>query len=284
MRIRIVEIDFARHRAWLDAVESDENRGLMQLDAVLALARTRGLTDIRIRNRVGESHMIRRALIEVVGRHGAILTREKSPSNDPATNGLTSTPDSSGGIEYSLRFDDLKQTVERMGTAVVMVGLAANLDDVARNQLRFFAYELAVNSVEHGRFSSRPEIRLDVAVGDRIMELVYRDNAEPFVTDEHTALDLADKIANSEKRGFGLYILNQMGKSFNYERKDGWNTTTLTARLDKQSTQSSDRRSDMDGITVEVVPCNLRVTAILKPAGSIDSSTAQVFSRETRGS
>jgi anti-anti-sigma factor len=163
-----------------------------------------------------------------------------------------------------------------MGTAVVMVGLAANLDDVARNQLRFFAYELAVNSVEHGRFSSRPEIRLDVAVGDRIMELVYRDNAEPFVTDEHTALDLADKIANSEKRGFGLYILNQMGKSFNYERKDGWNTTTLTARLDKQSTQSSDRRSDMDGITVEVVPCNLRVTAILKPAGSIDSSTAQV--------
>jgi anti-anti-sigma factor len=275
MRIRIAEIDFALNQVWLDVCDGEESRDFTRLDLALTLARDRGFTDIRIHHRVGESHLMRRTLSEIARRHRVQITREKRWQDEPATNGVTSIAAAGDEVLYSMRFDDLDQAVERIGTAVMMIGIASGLDYIARNRLRFCAYELAVNAVEHGVFKDPPQIRIGLHVCTDTVEIAFRDNAAPFATDEQHTLDLTNKIARGEKRGLGLYILKQMGKSMSYVRAGRWNVTTMTTSP-ARSSSSSDRRHRMDSISIEMVACELPSTAVLKPVGSIDSSTAQV--------
>lgn len=282
MRIRIAEINFAFNRVWLEVVDGDDGGGITRLDALLAIARARGLADVRVHHRVGRSHLMRRALNEVVDRHAAMLTRDHGWSDSPTPNSLSSIATTGSTLMYSMRFDDLDHVVERIGTAVLMIGAAADLDDIACNRLRFCVHELAVNTFEHGTFDAPPQIRVGIQVYEDVVKLAYRDNAAPFVTNDPTSLDVAGKIERGERRGLGLYILNQMGKSMSYVRAGQWNVTTLTASLNRIST-SSNRRHSMDGISIEVVPCKLPSTVILKPMGSIDSSTAQVVQTHLDG-
>jgi anti-anti-sigma factor len=181
-------------------------------------------------------------------------------------------------VVYRVRLDDFSLALDRVTAVVALIGAAGGLDEGARTRLRFCLYELTVNTVEHGVFAGTPAwIDIAVRISSNAIEVTYRDTAEPFATDAPAFVDVGRKIASGDKRGLGLFILNGMSLAFAYERTLDWNVTTITLENAPAGATHDERKSPMDGITVEMAPCDLEGTAILRPIGSVDSTTARVL-------
>jgi len=281
--IRIDRLDFTR-RAILLSVDSRRHPSALEhMDELLELCRSRGFTRIAVafsaRDR-GE----RKLLDYLLARHGAVAERRRSSAaskGGAAWSCAERVDEGAANIEYNLRIRDMATAFDRATTAAILIGCAADIDPSTRGHLRLAMYELAVNSVEHGEFDeAAPELRIAVRVTAQNVWLHYMDNGALFVTGKHVHMDVAAKIAQNDKRGLGLYILNKLADAIDYKRMQEWNVTTLNFLMKETPTTRSYRRPVMDGITMEVKPCKIPGTVVVKPVGSIDSTTTQVVEQQ----
>ena len=282
MRVRIVHIDFLSGEITLELHPTLVGKALDQLDTFLDTCRSRGLDHPRLRCRPGMSNLQMLMLRELCRRHNALLDPEVEPaparSEHMSSSGPKDGAEPPGPLQYQVRLQGLDEAATRMTTAAILVGLSAELDETSRGHLRLFAYELVVNSVEHGGFGeATPDIRMDITMTEKGITVSYRDNANIFMTGSHLHLDVDRKIEEGDKRGLGLFIINRLARTFDYRRLGEWNVTTLTMNACHDDTHGTQRRPDMQGITVEVIPCDLPGAVILKPAGSVDSTSTQLL-------
>jgi len=284
MRVRIIHIDFIRGEIAIELNPAIAGEALKSLDGFLHVCRERGLEHMRVCCRLGMSNLQMLLLRELCQRHKAQL--ELAPDHVDKITGperLTSTSSHAGdkwpgALEYQFRAQTLADVVGRVATTTILIGLATALDETSRGHLRLFAYELAMNCVEHGSFGeATPDIRMDITMTDTGITVSYRDNANIFMTGNHLHLDVDRKIAEGDKRGLGLFIMNRLARTFDYRRLGEWNVTTLTMNAGHDDAHEPQRRHDMQVVTVEVIPCELPGAVILKPTGSIDSTSTQLM-------
>jgi anti-anti-sigma factor len=178
------------------------------------------------------------------------------------------------GPVYQACFETLENVVGRAATFMTLVRLAAEMDPALVGRLRFAVHELVTNAVDHATFEANPRIELSVAANNARVLIVYRDNARSFPTTSPPEVDIARKIARGERRGLGLFILNRMAQELHHRRDGAWNESTVSFF----ATHSSQPRSSvMDEFKLEQVPCQLPNTVVLRPIGSIESSSVHVL-------
>jgi anti-sigma B factor antagonist len=176
--------------------------------------------------------------------------------------------------EHGFVFTDLDTVVDDLTSAVLIVGIAVSLDQRALSHLRLCLYELAANTVEHAEFQgAQPEIRVGIAADKNRIEVDYSDNAAEFSTIREERIDIGERIRGKHKRGLGLYLLGRMTTGLKYERDAGRNRTTFAINRTKRFVHELYRRLEMNELAITVDHADSEDVAVLKPAGSINSST-----------
>lgn len=182
--------------------------------------------------------------------------------------------DSGNSLEYEFVCGNMATVLEDLTTTVLVVGYSVPLDEESLSRLRLCLYELGANTVEHGRFDHmRPQVRVSLVVGEDCIVARYSDNASAFSTLKGKSLDIAEKISRRARRGLGLCLLHNMTDGLSYERDSSWNRTRFIIHRKKDASCHLNRRTDMNEIKITVSPTDCRETVVVKPAGSINSST-----------
>jgi anti-anti-sigma factor len=255
--IRIVDVDFDAKSARIERSPDGIGDG-DRLERVLRACRDCGLTPI-----IG------------VGGASCVVRQKETP-----TWRCCDVPGEGNGVEYHIRMECVPGVVERMRTAIILIGESCEMDDMTRKRLRFCVYELASNTIEHGiAGGARPEIRLTLRLEKAAIRVIYRDNGHPFATDNPGAIDVMTKVARGDRRGLGLFLLQRLSR-VEYRRTRNWNTTVLTLELRRPVETYEERRTSVEDLTIEIIPCRIEGTAVLKPVGSIDSSTTQILEKQ----
>lgn len=136
--------------------------------------------------------------------------------------------DQNTSVEYVIRFSDFQTALDQINNFVLLIGASIPLDEKCLTHLQFCLYELVANTVEHASFkTSTPEIQVELFTGSDYVEVVYRDNSEPFRTSDPMSIDIHHKIKEGEKRGLGLFLLHQITTELKHDRIDKWNHTTF---------------------------------------------------------
>jgi anti-sigma B factor antagonist len=177
-------------------------------------------------------------------------------------------------VEYEFFCADMAAALENLTVAVLLAGYSIPLDENSLSRLRLCLYELGANTVEHGVFyGAGPEIRVSLVIGEDCIVAKFCDNAACFSTLRGKRVDVAEKISHRSKRGLGLFLLNRMTDGLSYERDASWNRTMLIIHRDKDASCHLNRRTDMNELKITVTPTDCRDTVVVKPAGSINSTT-----------
>ncbi len=177
-------------------------------------------------------------------------------------------------MEYEFACWELSTVLDDLTTAVLIVGYSVPLDESCLSRLRLCLYELGANTLEHGRFvDASPEIRVTLAVGEDCIIAKYSDTAHPFSTLSSQHIDIAERIRRKNKRGLGLCLLNKITEGLSYERRSEWNHTSFIIDRIKNAPHDPNRRNDMNELSISVTNTDCQDTVVLRPAGSINSST-----------
>jgi len=176
---------------------------------------------------------------------------------------------------YVIRLRDMDTALANVTRAVALLGACTGCGAQAPPLLRLACYELAANTVEHGQFDVEAEIRIGLRMGVGGVHLSYRDNSKAFSTEGKGGVNVGDKIARGERRGLGLFMLGQIAGSFEYERVEGWNVTTLFIPV--KEPDENQRRKMMSAINIMITPCSAERTVVLRPVGVIDSATSNTL-------
>jgi|GEM_PF-1990887 len=226
--------------------------------------------------------------------HGLIVQNIARRYHAHTVTRSTCAPDVSRSRNYMFEYADTPAGTQRQfhmefcgsvaspayaGASASLAAIASGIPRISSAHLALCTYELAVNSVEHGQLASGVRIRADIRVSGERISLVYRDDGVAFSTLRDGDLDLQRKIERGERRGLGLYLLRGLAGSLDYSRDGNWNVTTLSLRRNTgdKSNQIPNERNTMTQISVEVIPCDVPGTVVVKPAGSIDSSTTSIL-------
>ena len=198
-----------------------------------------------------------------------------SPIAAPGRIGCTGRRREGGeSVEYRFVFANLSTVLDDLTSAVLLAGFALPLDDGTLARLRLCLYELAANTVEHGEFGGEPpEIRVSLVAERTRIAVEYKDNAAAFSTVHAGSIDIGEQIKGRSKRGLGLILLGRMASALRYERNTVWNHTSFAITRTKQFVSDLHRRLEMNELAITVTRTESRDTVVLKPAGSINSST-----------
>jgi anti-anti-sigma factor len=186
---------------------------------------------------------------------------------------LGSAGDAPGPV-FEACFESVVDLIPRCATFVALVQHLAGIDSRTAGRLRFVVTELCANAVDHAVFIDTMRIELAIVVSSSHTLFVYRDNAEPFVPNQPREIDVAAKIARGDRRGLGLFMLNRVAQ-VRHRRHGKWNETTVLLAIDR--TPSQPRSSVMDEFKLDQIPCQLPDTVVLKPIGSIDSTSVHML-------
>ncbi len=216
----------------------------------------------------------------------SILSREKrrdakAPRSGPTTFRFreieqANSTDPPSQIEYEVNFSNLETVLADICVFVRVVGYALDLDNGMISRMLLCAYELAVNTIEHGSFTTDPPtVSLTISSDDTSITMHYKDNCVPFLIKRQYGLDIEEKIVSKSKRGLGLFILSRLSANLDYKRVGDWNVTKLKIRKEDTGALDPKRRQAMSKFSVRLAPCELDNAMILKPVGSVDSASAQ---------
>ncbi len=186
--------------------------------------------------------------------------------------------DSGKHIEYRICCTEPNNTLEQLTTAVLLLGASVPLDEASLSYLRLCLYELAANSLEHGEFQGkRPVVSVSLSFGDTDIDVTYTDNAAPFSTAVKKSINVGDKIRQRSKRGLGLFLLQEIATELDYKRVRNENSTRF--KIERKDGHGYDltRRAEMNTLSIDIVPTNSDETVIVKPTGSINSTTVPKF-------
>ena len=242
MWLRVADIDFDAPRVHLEVSPDDTDDCFVRLDAFVTRCAAEGFPDVQLHCRKGTS---RRNVDRL--RDFAAMKRLAPPSGRPPVPGggaarrcprlPSQLADATGeGHRYQLQIRGTEHAIDYLNSAVALIGTSLDLDPRCLLQLRLCVYELAVNTVEHGRFTHDLReicLQLEFAV-DRVY-VSYCDNAESFPTTSQQQGGLVETLINtSKKRGIGLFMLNRLSSDFEYRRDGDWNVSTFSLDVDRE--------------------------------------------------
>jgi anti-sigma regulatory factor (Ser/Thr protein kinase) len=131
-------------------------------------------------------------------------------------------------VEYAIRLSDFQSAMDRINSVLLILGSSIPLDEKCLTHLEFCVHELVANSVEHGVFTTHtPAIEIAFVVRRDTVDVLYRDNAEPFRPSSRLEVDIPGEIRDGKKRGLGIYLIHQLTEELKHEREDEWNNTTF---------------------------------------------------------
>jgi len=137
--------------------------------------------------------------------------------------------------EHTIRFFDLPTAVDHINDLVLLTGSSIPLDRRCLDHLQLCLYELIANTVEHALFKvDSPEIQIRLLTHSDSVHVSYRDNAESFQSIFVPHQFIHHRIKAGEKRGLGLFLLQQFCETFDHERDDDWNITTFCLKRNIQ--------------------------------------------------
>jgi anti-sigma B factor antagonist len=181
-----------------------------------------------------------------------------------------------GRVNYGITFRNMKTVLAEVTQFVLLIGNSVPLGERALSHLRLCLYELAVNSVEHGHFTTKaPMITVRIGITGDMVVTTYGDNALPFQTTGTPDVDIEQQIRGGIRRGLGLFMVRRLTSDLKFTRIRRWNRTTFTVAY-AHATQISDRRSRMEEFSVQITP-DSRGFLIIQPKGSIDVSSTHVL-------
>jgi len=249
MWLRVADIDFDARCVHVEVSPDDTDDCFVRLDAFVTRCAREGFPDAQLHYRKGTS---RRNVSRL--RDFAAMKRLAPPSGrSPVPGGGVAHPfpclpsqlaDATGdGHRYQLRIRGTEHAVDYADSAVALIGTSLDLDARSMLQLRLCVYELAANTVEHGRFThAAKEICLQLEFsGDRVY-VSYCDNAESFPTTSRQQGGLVETLINtSRKRGIGLFMLNRLSSDFEYRRDGDWNVSTFSLDVNQEHASIHER-------------------------------------------
>lgn len=289
MKFMITHIDFDSRCVYIEVGPQHTGKSLDTLVGLLAECRTHGFDDTRVHCETGMTNLQMVVINEMCEKYGAQIVTGDLPVHElDGRNHLWTCSDPAAmedpdmPARYCMEFLDMDNVSDRIGAAMMLIGSASRVDPTTTRHMRLCGYELATNTVEHGSSTREKEISVTVDIFPTEIGIRYSDTADPFVTMDGRKINVGEKIKRGEKRGLGLFILNKLAKSMTYERLDDTNVTELL--LASRTTSSyPNRRRTMDGISVEMIPCDIEHTVIMKPIGSIDSTTTRILDSQISG-
>jgi len=281
MHLLVRSIDFVDKTVTIEGDRPFDVSGFERLARFLGCCSDLGFSKVELRHGVGLSPAFSDMLEKIektkrlpkitLVREGEDTPPTAAPDRPGCTGGRRGDEES---VEYRFVFANLSTVLDDLTSAVLLAGLALPLDDRTLARLRLCLYELAANTVEHGEFGGEPpEIRVRIVAEKSRIAVEYEDNAGAFPTAHSESIDIGERIKGRSKRGLGLILLDRMATSLRYERKTVWNHTRFTITRTNQVVCDLHRRLDMNELAITVTRTESRDTVVLKPAGSINSST-----------
>ena len=227
MRIRIVNIDFAKSATTIEVTPGHPEATGIQLRSFVSRCRALGLKKIRLYYHPDTPK-------GAVSRLQQICSGEKihPPEPTPAEFELIAaarsgriprtylSTDESYLSEYQVSFHNFDTVINDLTTTVMLINDAADLDPRSHFKLRLSIYELVVNTVSAS----------------------YADNATVFMADITSAVDIVEEqIKSISKRGLGLFLLNNVCENWKYVREGDWNITTFSLEISRDTTPATER-------------------------------------------
>ena len=249
MRIRIVDIDFAKSAAAVEVAPGRRGGPLEHVRAFVSRCKALGLNIVQV-------YYDGQTPPRMVTQLQSLCTTEQLPPPQstpaelkPASSppGLPPNPHAKSRkkvfTEYTMSFGDMDTVIGDLTTTVMLIGEAADIDPRNQFMLRLCIYELIVNTVEHGTFDvDLPEVSVTMRFTDDSIIVSYADNATVFIADGASAVDMVEEqIKSSSKRGLGLYLLNNICSEWKSERAGDWNVTTFSLEIKRDKTPVSER-------------------------------------------
>jgi len=244
MCLRIVDINFEASRVYLEVAPDKSDGCFVQLDAFASRCHLEGLDDVRLLYRRGTSKRDIIRLVDFASMKQLVPPVPLAKKNDGNNNELScfsskwshSRNAKHYRVEYQIKFEGCDRTVERLNTAIALIGISEHLDPRSTLQLRLCVYELTTNTVDHGTFpTGAPTICLVVLVENERVSVTYRDNAVVFLTMGHIDVNpIQEQINSHSKRGLGLYMLNKLCPDFDYEWTGEWNVSTFSFKISRE--------------------------------------------------
>ena len=123
--------------------------------------------------------------------------------------------------------------VSRMAAAIEAFCEEAALPPAAAHALALALDELATNTIGYGYAEgARGTLALSLAVEPGRATAELRDDARPFDPTRAPEPDLEAELDERAIGGLGIHLVREMMDEIGYERRDGWNVTTLVKRLE----------------------------------------------------
>ncbi|MBP2681118.1 MAG: anti-sigma factor antagonist, partial [Candidatus Krumholzibacteriota bacterium] len=280
MHLVVRSIDFAEKAVSVEIGRSTGASGIERLSGLVACCSRLGFSRVELRHPARLSQAIAAAL-ERIEKSASLpkiaLVREEENAAAAGSVRAAATPDrreSGDRPEYRVIFTNLATALDDLTAAVLIGGAVLSLDQRTLAHLKLCLYELTANTVEHARFEgAQPEIRVEIVAGKNRIDVEFRDNAAEFSTIRERRIDIGERIRGKNKRGLGLYLLGRMTTGLRYERESEWNRTRFSISRTKRFVYDLYRRLNMNELAITVDRTASSDTAVVKPAGSINSST-----------
>jgi anti-sigma B factor antagonist len=198
----------------------------------------------------------------------------------------SSQPTSSGQrawVDYTLRCLKLDGLLNNIRDFVLLVGSSLPLDTRLTSRLRLGVYELAVNSIEHATFvDTPPQVEINIRIEQDNIRVVYKDNAAVFETTNHDDVSIDNQIKTRSTRGLGLSMISKISNDLNFERTGKWNCTTFTLDRNNLGSRPTKGERTMEDFSVELIPFKAKDTVVLRPKGSIDSTSVPALENQLK--
>jgi anti-sigma B factor antagonist len=282
MYIAVRSIDFAVKAISIDVARSIDNARFAHLTQFLNYCAERGFKKIDIRYPSQLPTALFLMLQDLQKTETLPRLTLSAPAEEPPVeadghrritcNGWFTEPGK--GLEYRIAGRNLGTALDDLTLALLIVASSVPLDEATLAYARLCLYELAANTVEHGKFEKRePELKVRLLIDERNVYVEYSDNGEAFPTSRVVPLDIAEKIRRRSKRGLGLAMLRKMADRLEYERVDKWNCTKFTIGRKKAPSLELNRRIKMNDLSIIAMHQDAPHLVVLKLSGSINSST-----------
>lgn len=250
MRIRIINIDFAKSAVAIEVTPKHTEASRVHLRTFVSKCRALGIKNIVLYYGPDTPKWAASLLKQ-------FCSSENLPAPGPAPPGFNADQSYQSGLlagahlstpksrlsEYEVSFRNLDTVINDLTTTVMLISDVADLDPRSQFKLRLSLYELVVNTVEHGTFcADTPEIAIRLTFAEERVSVSYADNATVFMADGVSAVDMVEEqIRSNSKRGLGLYLLNNVCEQWKYIRSENWNLTTFILEISRYTTTQTQR-------------------------------------------
>jgi hypothetical protein len=256
MGILLQSLDFDSKRVSLEIAGRLSPRDRLRLTETVHFTRTIGFSRISVHHPdilpVETAQCLERLAKEVgierVPAGSLHAVPETSPSSLHVHRRVdAASPDQeSERTDYSIRFYELQDVVDRITRLVLVLGKVVPLEDDTITRLRLCLYELCVNTMESAPLLTGDTlIELKIAVAGLWIDVTYRDNVA-FIHAGNREIHGEWRERTERRRDPRLDVLQKLMAEPRYRRAGHWRTTAF--RIDRNRVPPTEREAEgMEG-------------------------------------